>query len=145
MKKVMMLHSVNHNMYGKRDPEQYGTITLDEINDVIEKTEGVDEAVVKVSSDAVKVTEEEKALIESGKDLHISAEIKNAKDTVTKKQKELIDSEVKKYAENGITGLYLDIKMIKKIGDGHKATVSELSTPATFSIKIAERKEHTVL
>ena len=38
MKKVMMLHSVNHNMYGKRDPEQYGTITLDEINDLIEKT-----------------------------------------------------------------------------------------------------------
>ena len=30
-----------------------------------------------------KVTEEEKALIESGKDLHISAEIKIAKDTVT--------------------------------------------------------------
>ena len=38
MKKVMMLHSVNHNMYGKRDPEQYGTITLDEINQLIEKT-----------------------------------------------------------------------------------------------------------
>lgn len=33
MKKVMMLHGINHNMFGKRDPEQYGTITLDEIND----------------------------------------------------------------------------------------------------------------
>ena len=64
--------------------------------------------------------------------------IKNAKDTVTKKQKELIDSEVKKYAENGITGLYLDIKMTKKIGDDYKAAVSELSTPATFSVKIAD-------
>jgi 3-dehydroquinate dehydratase-2 len=32
MKKVMMLHGVNHNMFGKRDPQQYGTITLDEIN-----------------------------------------------------------------------------------------------------------------
>ena len=57
---------------------------------MIEKTEGVDEAVVNVSSDAVKVTEEEKALIESGKDLHISAEIKNAKDTVTKNKKNLL-------------------------------------------------------
>lgn len=38
MKKIMMLHSVNHNMYGKRDPEQYGTITLDEINEEINKT-----------------------------------------------------------------------------------------------------------
>jgi 3-dehydroquinate dehydratase-2 len=27
-----MLHGVNHNMFGKRDPKQYGTITLDEIN-----------------------------------------------------------------------------------------------------------------
>ena len=30
--KVLMLHGINHNMFGKRDPTQYGTITLDEIN-----------------------------------------------------------------------------------------------------------------
>jgi 3-dehydroquinate dehydratase-2 len=30
--KILMLHGVNHNMFGKRDPAQYGTITLDEIN-----------------------------------------------------------------------------------------------------------------
>ena len=30
--KVLMLHGVNHNMFGKRDAKQYGTITLDEIN-----------------------------------------------------------------------------------------------------------------
>lgn len=32
MMKVLLLHSVNHSMFGKRDPKQYGTITLDEIN-----------------------------------------------------------------------------------------------------------------
>ena len=32
MKKFLMLHGVNHDMFGKRDPKQYGTITLDEIN-----------------------------------------------------------------------------------------------------------------
>ena len=32
MKKFLMLHGINHNMFGKRDPKQYGTITLDEIN-----------------------------------------------------------------------------------------------------------------
>lgn len=31
--KVLMLHGINHNMFGKRDPKQYGTITLDQIND----------------------------------------------------------------------------------------------------------------
>jgi 3-dehydroquinate dehydratase-2 len=28
-----MLHGINHNMFGKRDPKQYGTVTLDQIND----------------------------------------------------------------------------------------------------------------
>lgn len=32
MKKILMLHGVNHNMFGKRDPRQYGTITLQEID-----------------------------------------------------------------------------------------------------------------
>ncbi len=30
--KVLMLHGINHNMFGKRDPKQYGTITLQEID-----------------------------------------------------------------------------------------------------------------
>jgi 3-dehydroquinate dehydratase-2 len=30
--KILMLHGINLNLFGKRDPKQYGTITLDEIN-----------------------------------------------------------------------------------------------------------------
>jgi len=37
MKKVLMLHGINHNMFGKRDPVQYGTITLAEIDDHLRK------------------------------------------------------------------------------------------------------------
>ena len=33
--KVLMLHGINHNMFGKRDPKQYGTITLDQINEQV--------------------------------------------------------------------------------------------------------------
>jgi 3-dehydroquinate dehydratase-2 len=29
---ILMLHGINHNMFGKRDPAQYGTVTLEEIN-----------------------------------------------------------------------------------------------------------------
>lgn len=33
MKKILMLHGINHNMFGKRDPKQYGTITLEQIDE----------------------------------------------------------------------------------------------------------------
>lgn len=35
MKKVLVLHGVNLNMFGKRDPAQYGTITLKEIDEQV--------------------------------------------------------------------------------------------------------------
>jgi len=31
--KILMLHGINHNMFGKRDPVQYGTVTLAEIDE----------------------------------------------------------------------------------------------------------------
>jgi 3-dehydroquinate dehydratase-2 len=31
-----MLHGINHNMFGKREPQFYGTITLDQINQGLE-------------------------------------------------------------------------------------------------------------
>ncbi len=37
MKRVLMLHGINHNMFGKRDPQQYGTITLAEIDASLRK------------------------------------------------------------------------------------------------------------
>ena len=40
MKKVLILHGANLNMLGQRDPDQYGTITLQEINEEIEKLAG---------------------------------------------------------------------------------------------------------
>ncbi len=35
--KIWVLHGVNLNMFGKRDPNQYGTITLDEINQSLQQ------------------------------------------------------------------------------------------------------------
>ena len=35
--KILMLHGINHDMFGKRDPVQYGTITLGEINAGLQK------------------------------------------------------------------------------------------------------------
>lgn len=41
---ILMLHGINHNMFGKRDPKQYGTVTLEQINaqlDTLGKSLGV--------------------------------------------------------------------------------------------------------
>ncbi len=32
MTQILMLHGINHNMFGKRDPAQYGTATLADID-----------------------------------------------------------------------------------------------------------------
>lgn len=31
--KILMLHGINHDMFGKRDPKQYGTVTLAQIDE----------------------------------------------------------------------------------------------------------------
>ncbi|HEX7386504.1 MAG TPA: type II 3-dehydroquinate dehydratase [Castellaniella sp.] len=35
--KLLALHGINLNMFGKRDPKQYGTITLAQINDRLQQ------------------------------------------------------------------------------------------------------------
>ena len=36
MKKILMLQGINHNMFGKRDPVQYGTVTLADIDQALQ-------------------------------------------------------------------------------------------------------------
>ncbi len=38
--KFLMLHGINHNMFGKRDPKQYGTTTLAQIDGELQALAG---------------------------------------------------------------------------------------------------------
>jgi 3-dehydroquinate dehydratase-2 len=37
MKTILMLHGINHDMFGKREPKYYGTITLAEIDEKLRR------------------------------------------------------------------------------------------------------------
>ena len=37
MEKILMLHGINHNMFGHRDKNLYGTATYEDINEALEK------------------------------------------------------------------------------------------------------------
>jgi|SRR5579871_2769312 len=55
MKTFLVLHGVNLNMFGKRDPAQYGTITLAEIDSRLQglaRELGVDVACFQTNSEA---------------------------------------------------------------------------------------------
>ena len=39
-KTFVMLHGINHNMFGKRDPKQYGTTTLAQIDEQLQDLAG---------------------------------------------------------------------------------------------------------
>ncbi len=37
MAKILLLHGINHAMFGKRDPKHYGTFTLQDIEEASAK------------------------------------------------------------------------------------------------------------
>ncbi len=70
MKKILMLHGINLNMFGKRDPKQYGTVTLAEIDANLRslgKELGVEVECFQTNSEAAMVERIHQAFAE-GKD-----------------------------------------------------------------------------
>jgi len=67
MKKILMLHGINLNMFGKRDPKQYGTVTLAEIDAKLRslgKDLGVKVECFQTNSEAAMVERIHKAFAE---------------------------------------------------------------------------------
>ena len=94
MKKILTLHGVNLNMFGKRDPKQYGTITLAEIDQRIQalgQELGADVECFQTNSEAAMceriheafVQGKDAVLINAGAWTHYSYAIRDALDILT--------------------------------------------------------------
>lgn len=84
--KVLVIHGPNLNMLGKREPEIYGTLTLDEINKKIEATAaeaGIEVSIRQSNSeseiiDAIQKDPYEVLVINAGAYTHTSIAIRDA-------------------------------------------------------------------
>jgi 3-dehydroquinate dehydratase-2 len=94
MKKFLVLHGINLNMFGKRDPKLYGTITLDQINEqllALAKELGVEMTAFQTNSEAEMCERIHKAhgdkvdgvLINAGAWTHYSYGIRDALSILT--------------------------------------------------------------
>jgi 3-dehydroquinate dehydratase-2 len=94
MKKFLVLHGINLNMFGKRDPKLYGTITLDQINEqllALAKELGVELTAFQTNSEAEMCERIHKAhgdkvdgvLINAGAWTHYSYGIRDALSILT--------------------------------------------------------------
>ncbi|MGN0637276.1 MAG: hypothetical protein ACI4J0_02800 [Huintestinicola sp.] len=83
---------------------------------------------------AVEITPEEQALIEAGEDLHIILNVQNADSTVSAEDKALIESAL---SENMTVGMFLDIVLVKKIGELETA-IHETNAPVTITFEMPE-------
>lgn len=106
------------------------------IKDTVAKDDVPD---TKVDSDIKTITEgiltvEEQARMDSGEPVAVYLEVKDIKETVSKEEKTKIEDVL---GEDTI-GLFLDIKLIKQIGDDKPQEVSKTNEKIKISIKIPE-------
>ncbi len=105
--KVLVIHGPNLNMLGKREPEVYGTLTLDDINRKIRAKAsdiGVDVSVVQSNSeaeiiDAIQRDDYDAIIINPGAYTHTSIAIRDAISSVTKPAIEVHISNIHKREE----------------------------------------------
>ncbi len=105
--KVLIIHGPNLNMLGKREPEVYGSLTLDDINRKIRakaQAIGVDVSVTQSNSeadiiDAIQRDDYDAIIINPGAYTHTSIAIRDAISSVTKPAIEVHISNVHKREE----------------------------------------------
>ena len=104
---------------------------------------GAPATTAEIPENAVALTEEEQAAVAGGDDLTITLSVENTDNTVSAADKNAIDEKIKEAVENGAVGQYLDISLLKKIGDAAAEKVTETNAPVKISVTIPESLKNT--
>ena len=114
----------------------------DKVNAVIKADAGINiKAEVPVSG--ITFTEEEKKEIENGSTVSVSMEVKDVTATVSESDKKLVEDKVKEVLNNGVVGAYLDLTLLKKVGNLKEVSVTETAAGVVVKLDIPESLKNT--
>ena len=85
------------------------------------------------------LTDEEKALVESGVDVKVDLTVKDIGQTISSAEKQLIESAL----EKNTVGLYLDITLSKQLGNEDAVKITETNGAVTITISVPENLRNT--
>ena len=85
------------------------------------------------------LTDDEWEAYKNGENVKITVEVKNADTTVTEDVKKLVEEKVTEEIKGGVIGQYIDLSIIKKIGDKDPVLVENTKQPVTFSVTVPEK------
>ena len=85
------------------------------------------------------LTDEEKALVESGVDVKVDLTVKDISQTISSAEKQLIEKALKKTT----VGLYLDITLSKQLGNQTAVKVTETNGAVTITVSLPEDLRNT--
>lgn len=85
------------------------------------------------------LTDDEWEAYKNGENVKITVEVKNADTTVTEDVKKLVEEKVTEEIKGGVIGQYIDLSIIKKVGDKDPVLVENTKQPVTFSVTVPEK------
>ena len=132
--KTITADTVIHAVYTKNEPGEFNDITPDTNLGGGKLTDSEEELRQKLP-----LTEAEEWAVEHGEDLAVWLEVKDISDTVRPEEKALV---LEKLGDSRI-GIYLDITLLRQIGDDAIVQVSELNGKVTVTFKLPEELINT--
>ncbi|MBO4815995.1 MAG: InlB B-repeat-containing protein [Clostridia bacterium] len=108
------------------------------INSEVVSTE---ELAVSVDSEKladIVLTDEDKALIDEGKDIKIEMNIEDITENISNEEKEKILEEIEKIEEDTVIGAFIDISIVKKINGEYSEYITTTNSKIKITINLPE-------